>query len=94
MTRQSAIATRARHTARIAVREQLRRHGVKVSSVTAKEIAEAADRYLAEHRELIDRAKADIDRWIAAGAFGKRATRELETSARASEAIEGIIQTQ
>ena len=64
--------------ARQAVKDQLRKQGLKVSHYAARDITAMACEYLSEHRsELLPPAIETIERWTLAGEFGKRAQRAL-----------------
>jgi hypothetical protein len=56
MTEQGAIITLARYRARQAVKQQLWDRGIKLSSVTARDVVEAAEVYIAAHPELLAEA--------------------------------------
>jgi len=72
--------------ARQAVKDQLRKRGLKVSHYAARDITVMACEYFAEHRsELLPPAIETITRWTLAGEFGKRAQRA---------ALERFAQTQ
>jgi hypothetical protein len=71
----------AQFRARQAVKDQLRKQGLKVSHYAAREISALACEYLATHREeLMPDAIETITRWTLAGEFGKRAQRALAAS--------------
>ena len=62
--------------ARQAVKDRLRKQGLKVSHYAARDITAMACKYLSEHRsELMPSAIETIERWTLAGEFGKRAQR-------------------
>ena len=64
--------------ARDAVKDQLRKQGLKVSHYAARDITVMACEYLSEHRsELLPPAIETITRWTLACEFGKRAQRAL-----------------
>jgi hypothetical protein len=64
-----------------AVKDQLRKQGLKVSHYAAREITVLAQEYLSGHRsELMPDAIAAIERMTLAGEFGKRAQRALAAS--------------
>jgi hypothetical protein len=68
----------AQLSARNAVKDQLRKQGLKVSHYAARDITAMACEYLIEHRsELLPPAIETITRWTLAGEFGKRAQRAL-----------------
>ena len=50
----------ARLNARNVVKEDLRAQGIKLSHVDAREVTEAAGRYLAAHPELIEQASEAV----------------------------------
>jgi hypothetical protein len=58
-----AVMTLAQYRARHAVKDQLRRHGVRLAEVEAKDISSWAWVYLEDHPELIAEAKLVVDRW-------------------------------
>jgi hypothetical protein len=68
----TASVALAQLRARNAVKDELRRQGVKVSHIAAKEITARAHEYLAAHPELVAEARPVIERWTAEGVFGKR----------------------
>jgi hypothetical protein len=68
-----AYRTFAMYRAKKLVKEDLRRKGIKVSSVTVCDIAVMAQLYLELHPDLIVEAKETIDKLTLEGAFGKRA---------------------
>ena len=53
MTEQGVIITLARYRARQAVKQQLWDRGIKLSSVTARDVVEAAEVYIEQHPELL-----------------------------------------
>ena len=55
-SRNGVVTTFALYTARNIVKEDLRAQGIKLSHVDAREVTEAAHRYLAAHPELIEQA--------------------------------------
>jgi hypothetical protein len=64
--------------ARNAVKDQLRKQGLKASHYSARDITAMACEYLSEHRsELLPPSIETITRWTLAGEFGKRAQRAL-----------------
>lgn len=76
--------------ARKAVKEQLRREGLKPTHYAAREISLMASEYLMAHRaELMPPAIETITHWTLAGEFGKRAQRalfaEITTNAQTNE---------
>jgi len=73
-----AVVTLARQRATTRVKEQLRAQGLKVAHFTHREIAVAAEEYLAEHPGLIAEAKPIVLRWFAEGSFGKRAAQAVQ----------------
>jgi hypothetical protein len=80
----------ARFRARQALKDQLRKQGLKVSHYAARDITAMAREYLSEHRsELLPPAIETIERWTLAGKLGKRARRalcaELSNDAQATE---------
>jgi len=69
--------------ARQAVKDQLRKQGLKVSHYAARDITVMACEYLSQHRsELLPPAIETIERWTLAGEFGKRAQRALRAKLR------------
>jgi hypothetical protein len=73
-----AVITLARQRATTRVKEQFRAQGLKIADMSHREIAVAAEEYLAEHPELIAEAKPIVLRWFADGVFGKRAARSVQ----------------
>jgi site-specific recombinase XerD len=78
------IAQRQRHAvivlaiqrAKRSMQRQLQAQGIKLASVSARDISHLAEAYLAQHRhELIAEAMTTVERWTARGMFGKRAQR-------------------
>ena len=67
-----AVAVLARQRAIKDTKQQLRSQGLKPSHYAHREIAAAAEEYLATHPELIAEAKATVIRWQAEGVFGTR----------------------
>ena len=63
----------AMYRAKKLVKEDLRRKGVKVGSVTAREIAVLAQMYLELHPDLVREARVVVDKMVVDGVFGKRA---------------------
>jgi hypothetical protein len=64
--------------ARDAIKDQLRKQGLKASHYSARDITAMACEYLSQHRsELLPPAIETIERWTLAGEFGKRAQRAL-----------------
>lgn len=57
----AVVMTEARRLAKNIVKAGLKAKGKKISDFTAKAITEAANLYLADHKELVDQAKASID---------------------------------
>jgi hypothetical protein len=75
----------AQFRARQAVKDQLRKQGLKVSHYAARDITAMACEYLSEHRsELLPPAIETIERWTLAGEFGKRAQRALSAKLNTS----------
>jgi hypothetical protein len=63
---------------RNAVKEELRKHGLKLTQFSAAEITSWASVYLDDHHEtLLPRAIEEARQMILAGAIGKRAMRAL-----------------
>ena len=80
----TAACILAQWRARVAVKDQLRKQGLKVSHYAARDITVMASEYLSEHRsELMPPAIETIERWTLAGKFGKRAQRALAQAQRA-----------
>jgi len=74
----TAARALARLRARNAVKEELRKRGLKLSNYTAAEVTSWAHVYLDDHHEtLIPRAIEEARRMILSGAMGKRAQRAL-----------------
>jgi len=84
---QTLIAAQARITtaaiclaqlkARAAVKDNLRKQGLKPAHFAAREITAWAQVYLDEHPELVADARPVIEAWTMEGRFGKRAQRAL-----------------
>jgi hypothetical protein len=75
--------------ARNAVKDQLRKQGLKVSHYAARDITVLAIEYLAAHRdELMPDAIAAVERMTLKGVFGKRAQRALAASLDVQKTIE------
>ena len=55
-----------------AVKDELRSQGMKISGFSGREISLAADSHITRHPELLVEAAERVERWIAAGHFGKR----------------------
>jgi predicted nucleic acid-binding protein len=71
-----AAITIALQRAQWAVKAQLQRQGLRLSSIRVCELRTVAEAHLAEHREeLIPDVKALVERWRQEGFFGKRAAR-------------------
>jgi hypothetical protein len=63
----------ARQAALKAAKHRLQAQGVRPSHYSHRELVIRAEAYLADHREeLIAEAKQIVERWQAAGVFGKR----------------------
>jgi hypothetical protein len=77
--------TLARQGAVKAVKRQFAARGIKLHSVTHREIVAAAEYYLSDHPELITEAKPTIERWTLEGVLGKRAQRALAASRECSQ---------
>jgi len=72
----AAIMTLARQRAIKAIKQEFHKQGLKLQSMTHREIVVAAEDYLTRHRaELLTEASETIDSWLAEGVFGKRAQR-------------------
>jgi len=65
--------TLARAQACKLVKDELRSRGIKPTQFSGREIGLAANSYLTRHPELLVEAAERVERWIAAGHFGKRA---------------------
>ena len=65
--------TLARAQACKLVKDEFRAKGMKISGFSGRDISLAADSYLAHRPELLVEAAERVERWIAAGHFGKRA---------------------
>jgi hypothetical protein len=64
---------------RNAVKDELRKQGIKITTMSAKEITSWAMLYLDDHSaELIPAAMREARRMILSGAFGKRAQRQAQ----------------
>jgi hypothetical protein len=60
----AAVAIRAHQLATNAVKASIRRHGLKLSELTARDIRSWADLFLEDHRaELVTSAEHDIAAW-------------------------------
>jgi hypothetical protein len=60
----AAVAVRAHQVATNAVKASVRRHGLKLSELTARDIRSWADLFLDDHRaELVASAERDIATW-------------------------------
>jgi hypothetical protein len=92
----SAAKVLAQLKARNAVRDAIRRRGLKVSDYRACELSGWADVYLDEHPELIPEAVAKARGMILEGLLGKRAQRALaETeSVRKAPELRTLAQSQ
>jgi hypothetical protein len=79
MTIQLTTAARvlAQLRARNAVKDQIRRQGLKVSDYKAREISEWAILYVEDHPALREAALQDAKKMILEGLLGKRAQRAL-----------------
>ena len=76
----TAAAMLATIRARQAVKDQLRREGLKVSHYAARDITVLAEQWLTEHRgELAEQCLAQARAMILSGALGKRARTQLVT---------------
>jgi hypothetical protein len=62
---------RARQIAAGAIKDHFRSEGRKLSEWCTGDHRKAIGEYLARHPEIVERAQADIERWILAGWFGK-----------------------
>ena len=56
------VMTEARRIAKAIVKDEMKRRGVKVSYVESKDITKAANALLAEHPEIVQQAKEEIER--------------------------------
>jgi hypothetical protein len=79
MTIQLTTASRAlaQLRARQAVKDELRKQGLKLTQYSAAEITGWARCFLDDHPELIPAARREAERMILSGALGKRAQRAL-----------------
>jgi hypothetical protein len=69
-----AVIVLARQEAIKAVKREIQREGRrKVSQVPMREIIAMANKYMAEHPELIDEPRPIVEQWRVEGFFGKRA---------------------
>jgi hypothetical protein len=73
----TAAVVLAQLRARNAVKDQIRKQGLKLTHYTAREITGWANVYLDEHPELIPEAIANARAMILRGDLGKRAQRAL-----------------
>jgi hypothetical protein len=71
--------------ARNAVKDQIRKQGLKPTHYSARDISGWAIVYLDEHPELIPEAIANARAMILKGALGKRAARALAQSRECSQ---------
>jgi hypothetical protein len=83
---------------RNAVKEELRKHGVKASHLSARDISVWAQLFLDDHRaELIPQAIEQARAMILSGALGKRAQRalcaNLSSAAQTAEPHKSITST-
>jgi hypothetical protein len=60
MTMNGAIITLARYRAKQLVKQRLWDRGIKLSTVTFRDVIEAAEVYIAEHPEILDEAREMI----------------------------------
>jgi hypothetical protein len=67
--------TRAMQLARGAVKDELKRHKIRLADVEARDVTSWATVYLDDHPELYTDAAYTIRAWVARGVFGKRAQR-------------------
>ena len=76
--------------ARNAVKNEMRKYGLKPTHYAAREITSWAHVYLDDHPELIADARPVVEAWIAQDVFGKRARRafcaNLSSDAQRTEA--------
>jgi hypothetical protein len=83
MTIQLTTAARclAMLRSRNAIKDELRKQGIKLTHYSAREITSWAMLYLEDHSaELILAAMREAERMILSGAFGKRSQRALSAS--------------
>jgi hypothetical protein len=84
----SAAKVLAQLGAKNAVKDQIRRQGLKASQYTLAEINSWASLYVADHPALVAEAMEDAKKMILAGLLGKRAQKALrakiESDAQAS----------
>jgi hypothetical protein len=67
--------TRAMQLARGIIKDQLKRHKIRLCEVDAKDITSQARAMLEARPSLIDQARHEVEEWFAKGVFGKRAQR-------------------
>lgn len=80
------INVRDRQMALNATKDHLRRQGFRVSEFTQRDLRVRAEAYLEAHRaQLIEDAKADVERWRLTGFFGRRRS-NIKTSAKEAKA--------
>ena len=66
--------------------QNLRRQGFRVFQFTQRDLRVRAEAYLEAHRaQLVEDAKADVERWRLAGFFGRRRS-NIKTSAKEAKA--------
>jgi hypothetical protein len=67
-----ATMTLAQQRARGAVKAEIRKHGIRLSEIAAKDISSWAQVYLEDHAEIVAKAKSIVDLWASQGRFGNR----------------------
>ena len=86
------IMTEAMRKARGAVKEELKRHRVRLADVDAKDITSWAMVYIEDHPELIAEAKLAVSEWFARGVFGKRAAKAFKEELKIEQTqVEGSV---
>jgi hypothetical protein len=88
--RAMATMTLARQAAIKAAKHQLQAQGLRPSHFSHRDLVIRADQYLTDHRaELIEEAKAIVERWQAEGVFGKRGGINFTRRARLNTDAQG-----
>jgi hypothetical protein len=77
-----ATMTEAMRRARGMVKDELKRHRVRLADVDAKDITSWALVYLDDHPELIADARPVIESWFARGVFLKTHTKGVQRTTR------------
>ena len=76
----SAAKVLAQLRGRNAVKDAIRRHGLKVKDYKAREITSWAELFVEEHPALREQALADAKKMILNGLLGKRAAKALRAN--------------